>query len=47
MGSYVESYIKLIEAIKESKFNEEWYYLIAVWYNIQSLLPALIQKLLA
>lgn len=35
-----------MEAINESRFNEEWYYLIAGWYNIQTLLPHLIQKLI-
>lgn len=43
--AYFESYLKLIEAMKVSKFDEEWFYQIAGWYNIQSLLRDLFEQL--
>ena len=42
----MSNYEKLLEAFEQSKFNEEWYYQLAGWYNMQMFLEKLVFKMM-
>jgi hypothetical protein len=46
LEKYFTTYLKLIELVAESKLNEEWFFRIVGWYNLQPLLRTMTEKML-